>query len=89
MGNCCVLINILKWNEVYGNVVVEVLVCGVLVVVYDCGGLGELICLGCIGWLVFFDDVVVFMEVFWCVDSIECFFCCSWVEEYVFCEVFS
>ena len=41
--NCRALINTPKWNEAYGNVVVEAMACGVPVVSYDRGGPGELI----------------------------------------------
>lgn len=34
---------IYKWVEVFGRVVVEVLVCGVLVIFYDWGGLREIV----------------------------------------------
>ena len=43
LGQCRALINTPKWNEAYGNVVVEALACGVPVVAYDRGGPGELI----------------------------------------------
>ena len=34
LGKCRVLLNTPKWNEAYGNVVVEALACGVPVIAY-------------------------------------------------------
>ena len=89
MGHCRALINTPKWNEAYGNVVVEALACGVPVVAYDRGGPGELICSGRTGWLVPPDDVAALTEALRRVDSIERSFCRSWAEEHASCEVFS
>ncbi len=52
LGCCRALLNTPKWNEAYGNVVVEAMACGVPVVAYDRGGPGELICAGVTGWVV-------------------------------------
>ncbi|KGG16376.1 MULTISPECIES: glycosyltransferase family 4 protein [unclassified Prochlorococcus] len=57
MGACRVLINTPKWNEAYGNVVMEAMGCGVPVVAYNRGGPGELIKSGVTGWLVPPDDI--------------------------------
>ena len=46
------MINTPKWNEAYGNVIVEALACGVPVIAYDLGGPGELIEHGFNGFLV-------------------------------------
>lgn len=89
MGHCRALINTPKWNEAYGNVVVEALACGVPVVAYDRGGPGELICSGRTGWLVPPDDVAALTEALRRVDSIERSLCRSWAEEHASCEVFS
>ena len=43
LGKCRALINTPKWNEAYGNVIVEALACGVPVVAYKRGGPGEII----------------------------------------------
>ena len=89
MGHCRALINTPKWNEAYGNVVVEALACGVPVVAYDRGGPGELICSGRTGWLVPPDDVAALTEALRRVDSIKRSLCRSWAEEHASCEVFS
>ena len=57
LGRCRVLINTPKWNEAYGNVVVEAMACGVPVVAYRRGGPGELVEPGVNGLLVPADDV--------------------------------
>ena len=43
LGSCRALINTPKWNEAYGNVVVEAMACGVPVVAYKRGGPSEII----------------------------------------------
>ncbi|MCT0225799.1 glycosyltransferase [Synechococcus sp. CS-1328] len=43
LGRCAVLLNTPKWNEAYGNVVVEAMACGVPVATYARGGPGELV----------------------------------------------
>ena len=56
LGQCRALINTPKWNEAYGNVVVEAMACGVPVVAYRRGGPGEIIQHGETGFLVKADD---------------------------------
>ena len=56
LGQCRALINTPKWNEAYGNVVVEAMACGVPVVAYKKGGPGEIIQHGETGFLVKADD---------------------------------
>lgn len=43
LGLCRVLLNTPKWNEAFGNVVVEAMACGVPVAAYARGGPGELV----------------------------------------------
>ncbi|NDC14014.1 MAG: glycosyltransferase [Synechococcaceae bacterium WB9_2_170] len=52
LGRCRALLNTPKWNEAYGNVVVEAMACGVPVVAYRRGGPSELVQPGLNGLLV-------------------------------------
>ena len=56
LGKCRVLLNTPKWNEAYGNVVVEALACGVPGVAYRRGGPSEIIRHGQTGFLAEPDD---------------------------------
>jgi len=57
LGRCRALLNTPKWNEAFGNVVVEALACGVPVATYARGGPGELVQEGRNGALARPDDV--------------------------------
>ena len=50
LGGCAALLNTPKWNEAFGNVVVEAMACGVPVVAYRRGGPAELIDDGVTGY---------------------------------------
>jgi UDP-glucose:tetrahydrobiopterin glucosyltransferase len=89
LGSCRALINTPKWNEAYGNVVVEALACGVPVVAYDRGGPGELIISGETGWLVPPDDVQSLVTALRHVNQIDRLKCRDWAEQNATCEVFS
>jgi UDP-glucose:tetrahydrobiopterin glucosyltransferase len=89
LGSCRALINTPKWNEAYGNVVVEALACGVPVVAFDRGGPGELIISGETGWLVPPDDVQSLVTALRHVNQIDRFKCRDWAEKNATCEVFS
>ncbi len=78
---CRALLNTPKWNEAYGNVVVEAMACGVPVVAYDRGGPGELIQSGVTGWLVTPDDVAAMTDATSLIHKIDRRQCRSWVEE--------
>ncbi len=56
LGRCAVLLNTPKWNEAFGNVVVEALACGVPVAAYARGGPAELVQEGLNGALAVPDD---------------------------------
>ena len=89
LGSCRALINTPKWNEAYGNVVVEALACGVPVVAYDRGGPGELVISGETGWLVPPDDVQSLVTALRHVNQIDRLKCRDWAEKNATCEVFS
>ena len=56
LGPCGALLNTPKWNEAFGNVVVEAMACGVPVAAYARGGPGELVVEGVNGALACPDD---------------------------------
>ena len=82
LGSCRALINTPKWNEAYGNVVVESLACGVPVVAYDKGGPGELIVSGKTGFLVQPDNINSLIESIHKIDEIDRKECRRWAERY-------
>jgi len=57
LGRCAVLLNTPKWNEAFGNVVVEAMACGVPVAAYARGGPAELVQEGINGALAPADDL--------------------------------
>ena len=89
LGGCRALIYTPKWNEAYGNVVVEALACGVPVVAYDRGGPGELIQSGTTGWLVQPDDVAALTDALNHLDQLDRAACRQWVETHASCDVFA
>ncbi|MAR52230.1 MAG: glycosyl transferase [Propionibacteriaceae bacterium] len=89
LGCCRALLNTPKWNEAYGNVVVEAMACGVPVVAYDRGGPGELIQNGVTGWLVAPDDVEALAVACGKVEKIDRRDCRHWVEQFASHEVFA
>ena len=80
LGRCRGLINTPKWNEAYGNVVVEALACGVPVIAYDRGGPGEIIQDGVTGWLVRPDNREALVEATRRLGAIDRHACRRWVE---------
>ena len=89
LGQCRALINTPKWNEAYGNVVVEALACGVPVVAYNRGGPGELVQHGRTGLLVPPGDVGALREATLKVASLERSHCRQWVQHHASQEVFA
>ena len=89
LGRCRALINTPKWNEAYGNVVVEALACGVPVVAYDRGGPGELVQSGQTGFLVEPDDVSALTDALKRVPELDRADCRAWVEANATQEVFA
>ena len=89
LGKCRALINTPKWNEAYGNVVVEAMACGVPVVAYERGGPSELINHGETGFLVPPDDkknLTLFVKR---VNEIRRKKCREWVEDNASSEIFA
>ncbi|MFM2079793.1 MAG: hypothetical protein RLZZ219_475 [Cyanobacteriota bacterium] len=80
LGRCRALLNTPKWNEAYGNVVVEAMACGVPVVAYRRGGPAELVQPGVNGFLVEPDDVTALAEAVARVETIERSACRRWAE---------
>jgi len=78
--HCRALINTPKWNEAYGNVVVEAMACGVPVVAYRRGGPSEIIKHGLTGFLVEPDNKYELLEYLKKINSIDRYKCRSWVE---------
>ncbi|MGC6483149.1 MAG: glycosyltransferase [Synechococcus sp.] len=89
LGQCRALINTPKWNEAYGNVVVEALACGVPVVAYNRGGPSELVQHGQTGFLVEPDDVDALKRATVAVPSLDRRRCRGWVEAHASQEVFA
>ena len=82
LGACRALLNTPKWNEAYGNVVVEALACGVPVVAYDRGGPGEIVQNGVTGWLVPPDDRDALTRATQRVAAIDRRACRGWAEQW-------
>jgi len=89
LGKCRVLINTPKWNEAYGNVVVEALACGVPVVAYRRGGPSEIIQHGQTGFLVDADDKETLLSYVKIIENIERKNCREWVEKNASTDIFA
>ena len=89
LGQCRALINTPKWNEAYGNVVVEALACGVPVVAYKRGGPGEIIQHGETGFLVKADDKEGLLMYLKDIDSINRQKCREWVKNNASSNIFA
>ncbi len=89
LGTCRALINTPKWNEAYGNVVVEALACGVPVVAYKRGGPGEIIQHGKTGFLAKPDDKRSLLEYLRIINKIDRKCCREWVEKNASSNIFA
>ncbi len=89
LGTCRALLNTPKWNEAYGNVVVEALACGVPVVAYKRGGPGEIIKHGFTGYLVKPDDKDSLLSYLKLIDKIDRKDCREWVENNASSNIFA
>ncbi len=89
LGQCRALINTPKWNEAYGNVIVEALACGVPVVAYKRGGPGEIIQHGETGYLVKADDKESLLIYLKQINFINRKKCREWVENNASSNIFA
>ena len=89
LGKCRVLLNTPKWNEAYGNVVVEALACGVPVISYRRGGPSEIIQHGKTGFLVDPDDKEGLLKKLQFLDLINRRNCRKWVENNASTKIFA
>ena len=89
LGKCRGLLNTPKWNEAYGNVVVEALACGVPVVAYKRGGPSEIIQHGQTGYLAEPDDKKNMLFYVETIEKIKRQKCREWVEKNASVEIFA
>ena len=89
LGECRAFINTPKWNEAYGNVIVEAMACGVPVIGYNLGGPGELIKDGLNGFLVQPNDIEAMTKAIKSVSRIKRRNCRNWVEKNASNKVFA
>ncbi len=89
LGRCRALINTPKWNEAYGNVIVEAMACGVPVIAYDIGGPGELIEDGFNGFLVKPNDIEGLIKATKLISKIKRKNCRDWFEKNASHKVFA
>ena len=89
LGKCRGLLNTPKWNEAYGNVVVEALACGVPVVAYKRGGPSEIIQHGQTGYLANPDDKENMLSYVNIIEKINRNKCREWVEKNASTKLFA
>jgi len=89
LGKCRVLLNTPKWNEAYGNVVVEALASGVPVVAYKRGGPSEIIQHGQTGYLSNPDDKENLLYYANIIEKINRKNCREWVEKNASTDIFA
>ena len=89
LGRCRALINTPKWNEAYGNVIVEAMACGVPVIAYDLGGPGELIEDGFNGFLVKPNYIEGLIKATKSISEIKRKNCRAWFEKKATSKVFA
>ena len=89
LGTCRALLNTPKWNEAYGNVVVEALACGVPVVAYKRGGPSEIIQHGKTGYLARPDDKQSLLNYLKIINKIDRKNCREWVDSNASSNIFA
>lgn len=89
LGKCRVLLNTPKWNEAYGNVIVEALACGVPVIAYKRGGPSEIIQHGQTGYLADPDDKNNLLFYLKLIEKIKRKNCRKWVEQNASTDIFA
>lgn len=80
LGRCRVFLNTPKWNEAFGNVVVEAMACGVPVAAYARGGPGELVVEGVNGALAQADDLEALQAAVRRAEGLDRRTCRAWME---------
>jgi UDP-glucose:tetrahydrobiopterin glucosyltransferase len=89
LGACQVFLNTPKWNEAFGNVVVEAMACGVPVAAYARGGPGELVREGINGALAAPDDLAALEQAVRRAAGMSRSGCRQWFEEHHSVAAFS
>jgi UDP-glucose:tetrahydrobiopterin glucosyltransferase len=89
LARCRVFVNTPRWNEAFGNVVVEAMACGVPVAAYARGGPGELVREGINGALAVPDDLDSLAAAVQRATAVDRAACRSWAEQHHSPEAFT